>query len=232
MTLSMFELKTECFEKGNIGHILHASHNNRRKASGDWGKWPIDYVQTEGNQILCIRAPASEKDEQITQLSSHSHLQQTLRENFFLRSLSWSEKYVYWLPINRFSRFFGLQQVTASANVASIKGVVRLKGRVWRFLSIALVKEVLDCTTVPGRSTNVWKGAISDGYCQPLLLPRALARTRLHSVVVDGHDRRGASVDGAGIRQVQSQPKPRASLSSLEYNWGMWSSDRPRRDTV
>ena len=35
MTLSMFELKTECFEKGNIGNILHASHNNRRKASGD-----------------------------------------------------------------------------------------------------------------------------------------------------------------------------------------------------
>ena len=104
------------------------------------------------------------------------------------------------------------------ANVASIKGVVRLKGRVWRFLSIALVKEVLDCTSVPGRSTNVWKGAISDGYCQPLLLPRALARTRLHSVVVDGHDRRGALVDGDGIRQVQSQPKPRASLSSLEYN--------------
>ena len=69
---------------------------------------------------------------------------------------------------------------------------------------------------MPGRSTNVWKGAISDGYCQPLLLPRALARTRLHSVVVDRHNRRGASVDGAEIRHVQSQPKPRASLSSLE----------------
>ena len=153
MTLSVFELKTECFEKGNIGNILHVSHNNRRKASGDWGKWPIDYVQTEGNQILCIRAPASEKDEQITQLSSHSHLQQTLRENFFqLHGIYihvWSEKYVYWLSINRFSRFFGLQQVIASANVTCIKGVVRLKGRVWRFLSIALVKVVMDYSSVP-----------------------------------------------------------------------------------
>ena len=78
VTLLMFELKTRCFDKLNNGNIFLVSETNIRKASGDWGKWPIDYVQTEGNQILCIRAPASEKDEQITQLSSHSHLQQTL----------------------------------------------------------------------------------------------------------------------------------------------------------
>ena len=102
---------------------------------------------------MCIRAPASEKDELITQLSSHSHLQQTLRENFFqfhgIYIHVWSEKYVYWLSINRFSRFLGLQQVIASANVTCIKGVVRLKGRVWRFLSIALVKVVMDYSSVP-----------------------------------------------------------------------------------
>ena len=51
--------------------------------------------------------------------------------------------------MNRFSRFFGLQQVSASANVTCIKGVVRLKGRVWRFLSIALVKVVMDYSSVP-----------------------------------------------------------------------------------
>ena len=61
----------------------------------------------------------------------------------------WSGKYVYWLSMNRFSRFFGLQQVSASANVTCIKGVVSLKGRVWRFLSIALVKVVMDYSSVP-----------------------------------------------------------------------------------
>ena len=89
--------------------------------------------------------------------------------------------------------------------------MVSLKGRVWRFLSIALVKVVMDYSSVPvcqGGAPMYGRGQFLTVTVNPLLLSRALARTRLHSVVVDRHNRRGASVDGAGIRQSSPSQSP------------------------